>query len=71
MYANALLARFGLPLAVFTAADRHESYYPACSLPDSSLMRSYLRSKIAQPQRQLTLNGTKGWLERLPESLKT
>jgi hypothetical protein len=70
MYANALLVRFGLPQAVFTAADRQTSYYPACSLPDSRLMRAYLRSKIVQPGRLLSLRGTKGWLETLPESFK-
>lgn len=55
LYANALLALNGLPLAVFTSDDKFGSYYPACSSPDASLMRLYLRAKIEHPELPLSL----------------
>lgn len=43
---NYILAFYGLPLAIFTADDKNETYFPACAAPDSSPMRAYLRTKL-------------------------
>lgn len=44
LYANSLIARYEMPLLIFTSSDRKARYYPACAAETSVLMRLYCKA---------------------------
>lgn len=61
LLANHVLTYFRLPIAVFTANDRHASYYAACSSQSTALMRAYVRCKISRPDVALDAASAATW----------
>lgn len=61
LLANYVLAYFSVPIAVFTAADRHASYYAAWGGQSTALMRAYVRSKICRPDVMLDAASAGTW----------